>query len=86
MAKFKGPDHVTSITISTGPVTVESGIAEIVGELTQGDVAGLKANGFDLVTEGVYFAVPALDPEPEPEPEPVKASAKASKQPDPTSE
>jgi hypothetical protein len=69
MAKFTGPEHITSINLSIGPVAVENGVAEIVGELTQGDVAGLIANGFKLVPEGVYFAMPAPEPEPEPVPD-----------------
>lgn len=68
MAKFSGPAHVSSIVLSSGPLAVVDGVAE-VHEPTQGDIAGLAANGFSLVAEGAYFATPEVEaPAPEADP------------------
>jgi hypothetical protein len=67
MPKFTAPAHVTSISLSSGPVEVIDGVAEI-HLLTPGDVTSLRANGFELIAEGAYFAVPAPEPDPEPVP------------------
>ena len=67
MPKFKAPDHITRITLSSGEVDAVDGVLEI-HEPNVGDVAQLNANGFTLIVEGAYFALPAPEPEPEPEP------------------
>jgi hypothetical protein len=77
MAKFKGPGHITEITLPSGVYPVVDGEV-VVHLLNVGDVTGLKANGFVLVPEGSYFAVPAPDPEPEPDPAKVSKPGKAS--------
>lgn len=75
MAKFQGPAHISSIHLSSGVAAVEGGVVSIT-EPTAGDVANLRANGFELVAEGAYFALPAAAPEAEPaSPKPTAAPA-----------
>lgn len=66
MPKFKAPANVSDIALSIGPVPVEDGSLEIHNP-NLGDLAALRANGFELIATGAYFAPVAPEPAPEPD-------------------
>jgi hypothetical protein len=68
MMKFKAPEHISSITLSTGPHAVVDGVVEVSDDTNQGDLAGLGANGFtrlpDAEPAAVQVALPATPASP----------------------
>jgi hypothetical protein len=47
--RFAAPEHITSITLSSGPLAVGTdGFVDLPDDVSQGDLQGLAANGFTL--------------------------------------
>ena len=44
--RFAAPEHVSAVTLSTGPNAVVDGIVELLAPVAEGDRHGLLANGF----------------------------------------
>jgi hypothetical protein len=63
--KFTAPDHITAITLSTGPVAVVDGTLTIDGDLLEGDRAALVQYGFTPLADE---PAPALKAKPTPPP------------------
>jgi hypothetical protein len=62
--RFAAPDHITSITLSSGPIGVGTdGFVEVPDDASQGDLQGLITNGFmpAPVTAKPIKAAPPVD-------------------------
>jgi hypothetical protein len=44
--RYSAPADVSSINLSTGPLTVEDGYVEVPDDASEGDLGGLAVNGF----------------------------------------
>lgn len=44
--RWKAPEHITSINLIAGKCEVRNGFIEAPDDLSQGDLAGLAAHGF----------------------------------------
>lgn len=46
MMRFSGPAGISAISLSSGPIDVVGGFADVPDDATAEDLAGLTANGF----------------------------------------
>ena len=49
--KFIAPPHVSSASVSSGPIAVVDGILELPDDAPQSDVDGLVVNGFAIIPD-----------------------------------
>ena len=53
MARFAAPAHVSSVFLASGEYAVADGFVELPDAPSEGDLAGLAANGFVAVEEDI---------------------------------
>ena len=78
MPKFTGPTYITSIALASGPLAIVDGVASL-DDPTDGDVAGLAANGFTMIDDATPSDIPADQAAVDPQPDAPPTKAKATK-------